>query len=88
MNIMDQMQEIKRLAGELASDLPTPTQPDWNNAPEWAYYHAFDEDGEEYWYENKPIDLVLSWETRGGEWDIVKELTPRKDWRDTLSKRP
>jgi hypothetical protein len=27
---------------------------DWGNAPDWANYHAFDANGNGYWYEEKP----------------------------------
>jgi hypothetical protein len=60
-------------------------KPDWKAAPAWANYLAMDEDGEWYWYEEKPtIEQNDLWHT-GGRHQIA--LYP-PNWRDTLEEKP
>lgn len=59
---------------------------DWSKAPEWAKYHAVDEDGDVYWYEIKPNPVGHGWHWNGGHFDQDTETSLR--WRDTLQERP
>lgn len=36
-------------------------KPDWSDAPEWANYLAMDNNGDWYWYEEKPEICCMSW---------------------------
>lgn len=64
---------------------------DWSKAPEWANYHAIDEDGRGYFYEEKPelftitqcwnSNLRLTRDDDGKQWDV-------DDWKETLTERP
>ena len=66
-------------------------KPNWRNAPAWANYHACDSDGQCYWFENKPYQIVAY-----GMWvtdDPAKYLYHCNtnlsiDWRKTLKRRP
>lgn len=61
-------------------------KPSWSDAPEWAKYLAMDEDGEWFWYENKP-DLASIWWAYTGK--IMEAPTiPDGNCRDTLEPRP
>ena len=60
-------------------------KPDWKDAPEWANYLAMDEDGQWFWYENRPkLDSL--------EWLDCTRFQPASgtgtSWKDSLEKRP
>ena len=60
----------------------------WSEAPEWAMWHAFDEDGWGYFHECKPIPEGRTWKTEGG---LCKATGPRefcRKWKETLTQRP
>ena len=65
-------------------------QIDWDKAPKWANYHAFDEDRQGFWYGVKPKLL------RGiGIWGLVSgiaqksDLSPTfKNYQKSLTRRP
>jgi hypothetical protein len=60
-------------------------KPNWSTAPDFARYLAMDDDGEWYWYEEKPtIELNDIWHTCGRH---QLALCP-PSWRDTLEERP
>jgi hypothetical protein len=66
------------------------TQIDWSNAPEWANYHAFDESGSGFWYEEKPKLL-----SKSGIWGVtIRKVLPsnlindKTCFADTLTRRP
>ena len=42
-------------------------KPSWDTAPDWAEYLAMDEDGEWYWYENKPTIAKDCWFSKKGQ---------------------
>jgi hypothetical protein len=54
-------------------------KPDWKDAPEWAMWLAQDEDGDWFWYENKPVRVGGVWGAVGGRSQFV---------RGTLSNEP
>ncbi len=56
---------------------------DWNDAPDWARYFAFDEDGQCGWYENEPRSLSRSWVCDGKQTKAYIS-----DWRDSVEERP
>ena len=41
-------------------------KPDMKDAPQWASWGAMDEDGELWWYENKPRKSFNTWWPTGG----------------------
>jgi hypothetical protein len=63
-------------------------KPDWSTAPDFARYLAMDEDGEWFWFENKP-------EARNRVWMVIPHFAHASvgkgsvsNWRDTLEERP
>lgn len=61
---------------------------DWNEAPDWAKYHAVDADGWGYWYKEVPVPKDnLFYAQTGGSPSKRYDLTDT-DWRNTLTKRP
>ena len=59
-------------------------KPSWEDAPEWAQWLAMDDDGEWYWYEEKPKRNKFGWmsltkrvlSTKGVGWDESREQRP------------
>lgn len=59
-------------------------KPDWKDAPEWANYCARDEDGEWFWYADKPEIGPGMWQTEG----TLQRINYRDgDWMETLEER-
>lgn len=79
----------RKYCRELIDEQPS-IDVDWNEAPEWANYHAVDADGEAWWYENEPRLLMSCWsEVWCGE--IAKKGITNLEginWQQTLTKRP
>lgn len=67
---------------------------DWSKAPEWADWHAIDEDGKGFWFEIKPsIDRVINcWDNKGGgSYDPSGTQNIGgvfSEWKQSLQKRP
>lgn len=61
-------------------------KPDWKDAPEWARYMAMDEDGEWYWFENKPDCGGCAWHGDGGMLDYAD--VDGDSWKDSMEPRP
>lgn len=59
-------------------------KPDWKDAPEWANYLTQDCDGRWYWWEHKPIHLLLLWYTDKGQ--CRKAELP--NWDESLEEKP
>jgi hypothetical protein len=84
--------------GELVEDKKQgskKTFANWNNAPEWANYHAIDKDGEGYFFEHEPryfIDGVCWHEgtTKSEQTDSEQSgyFEDFGDFRETLEERP
>jgi hypothetical protein len=51
---------IDQIRAELAA-----IKPQWENAPEWAKWLASDEDGDWYWYEDRPSWGMSDWFMEG-----------------------
>ncbi len=60
------------------------TEIDWSNAPKWANYHAFDEDGDGFWFKEKPKSIKDFW-TRKGVCKLSKYIFY---WNHTVTRRP
>jgi len=62
---------------------------DWTKAPLNANYHAFDANGEGFWYGRKPVRNVAVWWREPGS--LVEQsgytLPASTDWKTTLVKR-
>lgn len=41
-------------------------RPSWNQAPSWAVWLALDEDGQWFWYSEKPMWNKSFWDAQGG----------------------
>lgn len=86
------------LEKELNPPSPRPTRYDWSKAPEWAMWAATDEDGEVFFYRNKPEIYSEDQHVWAYNWpDDAKWLShvqighhdkPCPDWRDSLEQRP
>ncbi len=66
-------------------------KPDWKDAPEWARFLAMDQDGDWYWYEDKPFVNNNSWQgtqiwTGTRRTQLAKKSSSR--WEETLEERP
>ncbi len=70
--------------------LPAMPQPDWDEAPESAGWHAIDPDGLGYWFPAEPFTAFGTWyiesgrEKKSGYYTLPLGI----DWRQTLTKRP
>lgn len=65
-------------------------KPDWKDAPEWAKYLSMDEDGEWYWFENKPAIFGDLWRTHhesDGKYCRSTDVS-RVNWKESLEPRP
>jgi hypothetical protein len=76
------------------TERPKQTKPviDWSTAPHWAIFHAFDNDGNGWWYASKPVRILVGWDIERGNSVLCKpsglrSATPAQ-WRDSLVKRP
>jgi hypothetical protein len=58
---------------------------DWRNAPEWANYHAYEEDGVGYWFQKKPYKFYGIWKNEGKFIESGYTIT---NWQETLTCRP
>lgn len=79
------------LSGKMASLNKFPDTPkiDWTDAPYWARYWAMDDDGDAFWYENKPILRSNWWFTpEGTEAKAPMFGWPSESWRISLFSRP
>ena len=66
-------------------------KPNWKHAPPWANYHVCDGDGQCYWFENKPYQIVTYgvWVTDEPSQYLYHCDTNRNvDWHKTLKRRP
>ena len=65
-------------------------RPSWEGAPEWAQWLAQDEDGEWYWFEQKPTKGDSCWAKPDAMLALAESgIRPSgHDWRDTLEPRP
>lgn len=64
-------------------------KPSWDDAPEWAEYLAMDGDGNWCWFEQEPELSVFTgtWDAQS-RFEFADQLLVRREWRDTLEKRP
>ena len=62
---------------------------DWTQAPTWANYHTFDEDGRGFWYEVLPVFVGDWWHIpERTEWLMSNfALSADADWRQSLITR-
>jgi len=61
-------------------------KPDWKDAPEWAKFLAMDQDGDWYWFENKPFHDGFIWSNYNGQYELALESTEK--WKKSLEERP
>ena len=66
---------------------PTEKNTIWDNAPEWANFHAIDQDGLAYWYKNKPVIDNKIWDNANGRYED-SNLIVTSDWKQSLIERP
>jgi len=68
-------------AGVLASGVPfdpTVLHPSgfWKHAQEWANWYGIDEDGDSYWYAERPTYDDGTWDNAGGDMQFHRFHTP------------
>jgi hypothetical protein len=76
--------QYKVTTHEIVTAVPDPYQPDWSKAPEWAYIHAFDFEGNGHWY-----GVKLYGNERYLE-GLTSPFTPPADldWKKSLRVKP
>jgi len=57
----------------------------WDGAPSWANYVAMDQDGDWWWFEEKPVAENSCWCNKGAG---RAEFISSEDWVATLEQRP
>ena len=73
-----------------AAILPRASQPNWDEAPEWAQWHGIEPDTLGYWMAYEPIAALGCWYTgceralKSGYYTLPIGI----DWRITLQRRP
>ena len=81
---------LRPLLGQPApADVPAIPTPDWSTAPDWAQWHAVDEDGRAFWFERQPRAMSSQWDDMGGLWvrHAAPNPYPNTEWYCTLSQR-
>ena len=64
---------------------------DWTKAPDWAKHHAFNKNGEGFYYgRQKPHAYLTAWCRLSKVWIMpsVYTLPAGQDWRQSLVERP
>ena len=86
---------ITRDGGEMRIIIDKPVV-DWSKMPAWANYVTIDQEGDLWWWRNRPCIELGRWamntmEPDGGNFGVI----PRKyvpswtgDWKDSLVERP
>lgn len=80
---------IERLFGEQSD--PFEGAPDWDNAPDWAQFWAYNANGLSCWYEERPIvsdTLYNAWEVQGGARHALDDEPFFPDWKESLVEWP
>lgn len=60
--------------------------PDWSKAPEWANWCAQDENGDVWWYQNKPLAGVYVWVHEGDSME-TGSFAPPANWKNAIWQR-
>lgn len=71
---------------EDAGNSTDPYAVDWNDAPEWANFHAVNADGRGYYYNKMPRVLKNIWNDGGRSKNSGNYINP--NWRESLRERP
>jgi len=61
---------------------------DWNRAPAWAQYHAFDSDGRGTFHASKPKIMQWFWGSDSQALPSIFTLPTGINWTQTLVERP
>jgi hypothetical protein len=59
---------LRSLLQPAQAAVPAVPTPDWSTAPDWAQWHAVDEDGRAFWFERQPRAMSSQWDDMGGLW--------------------
>ncbi len=76
--------QYKVTTHEIVTAVPDPYQPDWSKAPEWAYIHAFDFEGNGHWYGVKLYGNERYLEGLTSPFTLPSDL----DWKQSLRVKP
>lgn len=60
----------------------------WDNAPDWAMWHAFDENGYGVWHESAPRLVYPNWISDRRIDLSGARKSDRVSWQNSISKRP
>lgn len=65
------------------------SKPNWKDAPSWANYLAQDDEGDWYWFENRPEATPFGWSYNPNfPAGRIRKSTEQSDWQDTVETRP
>jgi len=64
------------------------SKPDWSEAPKGFDWAAMDSSGDWYWYDKKPVSMLVSWVNADGQFEKARWIGAEKPWRETLERRP
>ena len=80
---------LRSLLQPAQAAVPAIPTPDWSTAPDWAQWHAVDEDGRAFWFERQPRAMSSQWDDMGGLWvrHAAPNPYPNTEWYCTLSQR-
>jgi uncharacterized small protein (DUF1192 family) len=76
--------QYKVTTHEITTAVPDPYMPDWSKAPEGTVAHAWDEDGDGYWYAINPS--ACRFHNKCSESNLT--LPPDLDWKHSLRVKP
>jgi hypothetical protein len=76
--------QYKVTTHEIVTAVPDPYMPDWSQAPEWVYVHAFDFEGKGHWYGVKLYANERYLEGLTSPFTLHPDL----DWKQSLRVKP
>jgi hypothetical protein len=76
--------QYKVTTHEIVTAVPDPYMPDWSQAPEWVYVHAFDFEGKGHWYGVKLYGNERYLEGLTSPFTLPADL----DWKQSLRVKP
>jgi hypothetical protein len=79
--------QYKVTTHEIVDAIPDPYQPDWSKAPEGTVAHAWDGDGNSFWYIVFPYNPVSVFKNTT-EPSNMPALPPDLDWKQSLRVKP
>jgi len=76
--------QYKVTTHEIVTAVPDPYMPDWSKAPEGTVAHAWDEDGQGFWYMLKMLERAFTYSGTESHLTLPADL----DWKQSLRVKP